>query len=75
LGIKRQIKRNKTLEKRQRSRRKIKNVEKSLSQISNVCTECTSKFNPKDQNQLDTWMVRVVEGKISMYCAECYSEN
>jgi len=75
MGTKRQIKRNQVREKRKNAKKNLKDFEKTVSSMPTQCALCESKFNPKNDLQLDSWMVRVSEKGIAMFCERCYVDE
>ena len=46
-----------------------------MSSMPKNCVVCANEFDPKNPEQLDSWMICVNDSGISMFCNECYDEK
>ena len=72
MGIKRQIERKKKAKKDKASKKALKKIEETISRAPDSCSKCQKEFDPKRDDHLDSWMVRVSEQGVVMFCDECY---
>jgi len=75
MGVKRQIERKQKIKKSKESKKALKKIEETVSKIPDKCDVCHKEFDPKSDDQLDSWMVRVAETEILMFCDVCYVED
>ena len=64
----RKLKRKKLNEIKKRTKKQLKNVEKSLNNIPLQCASCEAPFA---SDEADKWMIRVDMGGAVMTCPKC----
>ena len=72
MGIKRQIERKQRVKKSKESKKALKKIEETMGNVPDSCVTCQKEFDPKSDVHLDSWMVRVAETEILMFCDTCY---
>ena len=70
-NLKRKLKRKKLNEIRKRTKKQLKNVEKSLNNMPQSCGRCDKPF---DTSESEKWMIRVGMNGAVLTCPECREE-
>lgn len=75
MGVKRQIERKQKAKKNKESKKALKKIEETIGRAPDSCSECQKEFNPKLDAHLDSWMVRVSDTGVLMFCDTCYDAD
>lgn len=75
MGANRILKRASEKDKIKTSKRKLKEISKTVDSAGKKCRDCQVDFDPRNGEMLDTWMVQVFEGFATLRCPGCFAKN
>mgnify|MGYP001808416826 FL=1 len=76
MGIERKLRRAQAKKEKKKAESIMAEKVALFGKLDNKCLTCEKTFNKMDKEQVMTWnvVVRQQEGKVNLYCPECWTQ-
>ena len=72
MGINRKFKRRQLKEQNKKAKRALKNIVGRMNSLGDKCANCSRPFDREKTEDIDDWMVYVIDNQPNLICPECY---